>query len=73
MPDAPRLRGLSLVPRPLGIAVDLENLREGVRGFLALLRELESENAVVHLVGGRWAQALAPTTASPVTGSSGGR
>ena len=53
------------MPRPLGIAVDLENLRDGVGGVLALLRELDSEDAVVHFVGGRWAQALAPNHRIP--------
>ena len=46
------------VRRSLGIAVDLENLREGTKPVLRLLKRLEPDNGVLHLVGGPWAQSL---------------
>ena len=51
--------------RPLGVAVDLENLREGAHLLTRLLRRLESEDAVVHLVGGRWAQSVVKDDSVP--------
>ena len=41
------------------MAVDLENVRERLAPLFGLLRALDPENAVLHLVGTPWAQDLA--------------
>lgn len=45
----------------MGIAIDLENLREGMGSVVRLLRLVDPEDAVVHLVGAAWAQELVPS------------